>query len=157
MARSEALLGLGFAALGALMLQQGLTMPAVAHIEVGPGLFPSIVGGLMVVMGLGLAMRAAVSVAAADPPALAPARPLLFSAYLAAPLVYLALTPWLGFIVTAMSVVAILAHLGGASLARTALLATATAILVHLLFGQVMRVPLPYGIGERLLATLPWG
>jgi len=157
MARSEALIGAGFALLGGLMLRVGLAMPALDHIEVGPGLFPAIVGGLMLAAGLGLGVRALALAVPGPEGGLAPARPGLFLAYLLAPLAYLALTPWLGFVVTALAVVATLARLAGASHLRAAVLGLVMALVVHLLFAKVMRVPLPYGFGERLLAALPWG
>ena len=160
MRRSEALVGLGFAALGGLMLAQARTMPVLAHIEFGPGLFPSIVGGLMLAGGLLLALRAAFAGAGGDPaPAaafFAPPRPLLLATYGLAPLAYVAATPWLGFIVTTTLLVAVLARSAGVSLVRAAGLGLVTALVIHLVFARLMRVALPYGFGETLLARLPW-
>lgn len=160
MHRSEALVGLGLAALGGLMLAQARAMPVLAHIEFGPGLFPSIVGGLMLVGGLALAVRAALAGVGGDPaPAAAflhPPRPLLLAAYALAPLAYVAATPWLGFIVTTTLLVTVLARSAGVGLLRAAGLGLASALVVNLVFARLMRVALPYGIAETLLGRLPW-
>jgi putative tricarboxylic transport membrane protein len=158
--RSEALVGLGFAGLGGLMLAQARAMPVLAHIEFGPGLFPSIVGGLMLLGGLALALRAAVATAGRDQgPAAAflrPPRPLLLAAYGLAPIAYVVAAPWLGFILTTTLLVTVLARSAGVGLLRAAGLGVAVTLVIHLVFARLMRVALPYGFVETLLVRLPW-
>lgn len=45
-------LGAAVAAIGAIWLWQGLSLPATArYAEVGPGMFPAIIGGVLIVLG----------------------------------------------------------------------------------------------------------
>ena len=53
----DSVLGLLFALAGAAILQQALNMHPLPGMNVGPGLFPSIVGGAMALMGVALTIQ----------------------------------------------------------------------------------------------------
>lgn len=157
---SETLVGVALALLGGLMVLRARSLPTVAHIEFGPGLFPTIVGGLMLVLGLALAIRSRIVRPAADsgPPDafLHPPRPGLLVAYLAAPALYIVVAPKLGFLLTVALLFAGLAWLAAGRPFRAIATGIAMAFLIHIAFASLMRVSLPYGIIERLIGSIPW-
>lgn len=157
---SETVVGLALAVLGGAMVLHARNLPAVAHIEFGPGLFPTIVGGLMLVLGLALAIRSRLVRPAADsgPPDafLRPPRPGLLVAYLATPALYIVVAPKLGFLLTMALLFAGLAWLAAGRPLRAIAAGIAMAFLIHLVFVGLMRVSLPYGVIEQLIGGLPW-
>jgi putative tricarboxylic transport membrane protein len=157
---SETLVGVALAGLGGAMVLQSRSLPTVAHIEFGPGLFPTIVGGLMLLLGLALAIRSRIVRPAADsgPPDafLHPPRPGLLVAYLAAPALYIVVAPKLGFLLTITLLFAGLAWLAAGRPLRAIAAGIAMAFLIHIVFVGLMRVSLPYGIIEQLIGGLHW-
>jgi putative tricarboxylic transport membrane protein len=147
--------------LGALAFWGGSRLPAVPGQDVGPAVFPIVVGGglvlcgLMIALGIGHSFEEAEiepveaheglarwlgerrALAAFVPPAL-----MLF---------YVLASETLGFLPTAFVMVLVAALALGASLRLAAGMAVCAPPLVHLVFYKLLRVPLP----EGLLAA-PW-
>jgi putative tricarboxylic transport membrane protein len=138
------------AALGAAVVLHVRTFPELPDGQPGPALFPSIVGALLVVFGLGLvvrAVRARGREAAVDPGAAA-TRQGWFRALAVVGVVvaYLLLAETLGFLATMGVLLFLLMWLLGAR-PLVAVLATAvTTGVILLLFQQVLLVPLPTGL-----------
>lgn len=157
---SETIVGCALALLGGLMVVRAHALPVVAHIEFGPGLFPTIVGGLMFLLGMALALRSrlALDAVGAGPAEalLRPPRPLLFIAYLGAPVLYILFSQVLGFLLISSLLFAGLAWLTAGRPIRALAVGIAMALLIHVIFVGLMRVTLPYGIIERLIGGLSW-
>lgn len=158
---SDRVTGLFLAILGSLAFWGGSRLPAVPGQDVGPAVFPMVVGGGLVACGLLIAVGIGHSfedeeaepveaheglarwlgswraLAAFVPPAL-----LLF---------YVLASERLGFLPTAFVIVLVAAVALGASLRLSLAMAVGAPPLVHLVFYKLLRVPLP----EGLLAA-PW-
>lgn len=155
--------GLFLVALGALAAYGGSRLPPVPGQQVGPNVFPMVVGvglvlcGILIALGVGRGFEAQPVVAPgagdgrsdAEAPvarnglwALLPPALLLF---------YVFASERLGFVVAA----AILVFIASFSLGARLKLAVAVTVLappaVHLIFAKLLRVPLPPG-----LLPMPW-
>jgi putative tricarboxylic transport membrane protein len=152
----------GFALLGTTMLANTSSMRAVAHIEFGPALFPTIVGWLMigfaVIAGLdALRMPARAGVEAADDskPASRPNIP-LFVGFIAAPIFFMVAAPVLGFLLTMPLIIGGLAWLASGRIVVSGMLAIGLTLALHLLFYQALRVTLPWGLLTPFAGVLTW-
>jgi putative tricarboxylic transport membrane protein len=153
----------GFGLLGATLIVSTSSLEPVAHIEFGPALFPTIVGWIMIALA-GLAAFDAVRAPAVDAgdgeggsrEPLDRHRIILFAAFAAAPLVYVFLAPILGFLLTMPLVVSGLAFLASGKLGRSILLGVGLTLLLHVVFYQVLRVTLPWGVLTNYAGVLTW-
>jgi putative tricarboxylic transport membrane protein len=155
---SDRVTGLSLAALGVLAAYGGSRLPPVPGQQVGPNVFPMVVGGGLVLCGLMIALRVGHSfevaeaegepVPAADAAArsgwwaLLPPGLLLFYVFASEPL---------GFVPTA-ALIALIASISlGGSLRLAVPVAAGAAVGLHLVFAKLLRVPLPAG-----LLPMPW-
>jgi putative tricarboxylic transport membrane protein len=162
---SDRVTGLLLIALGGVAAYGGSRLPPVPGQQIGPNVFPVVVGaglilcGALIALGIGHRFEeeaeadlAAHSDQAAEPPrahswwrglmALVPPGLLLF---------YVLTVDRLGFLVTAAIVVLAAAVALGARLRLAVPLAIAAPLAVHLVFSKLLRVPLPPG-----LLSAPW-
>jgi putative tricarboxylic transport membrane protein len=162
---SDRTTGLFLIALGGLAAYAGSRLPPVPGQQIGPNVFPMVIGlglvlcGALIALGVGRhfeeeaeADLAAHSAAAATPAsagswwrgsmALVPPGLLAF---------YVLAVDRLGFLATAAAMVLALALALGARLRLAVPLALAAPPIVHLLFAKLLRVPLPEG-----LIPTPW-
>lgn len=149
---------LGFSLLGAGMVVHSASMPRVAHIDYGPGLFPTVVGSLMIGMGIIAAARAALATpdtASADA-AESPRRWDLAAIYVAMPIVFVVLTPILGFLLTMPLVIGIPAYFSSRRLLASLLLAVLLTLGLHVVFYELLRVALPWGVLTPWSGVLTW-
>ncbi|QDZ11453.1 tripartite tricarboxylate transporter TctB family protein [Devosia ginsengisoli] len=153
----------GFGLLGATIIVNTASLPPVAHIEFGPALFPTIVGWVMIALsGLAAfdALRSPAVETGADEDE--PSEPLdhhriiLFAAFGAAPLIYVALAPILGFLLTMPLIVGGLAFVASGKPGRSILLGLGLTALLHIVFYQVLRVTLPWGVLTDYAGVLTW-
>lgn len=141
----DSVLGVIFALGGAAILQQALTMQPLPGMNVGPGLFPSIVGVGMAIMGVALAIQGWIQRGVPEDDA-----PPLVTWFAVGVVVALGVTilvmPYLGFLIagTLFSVVIVLIS-GGKWLSAIIFSPIATAAIYYL-FVTAMRVPLPRGL-----------
>lgn len=157
MSRADIVLGLLALAAGAAILPMSLALPHLPQSYAGPSLFPSIIGGLMMLAGLvitvnGLrAQRAAQGSEASEEggPSAAPSfawRRIVEVGVAVA--LYLILAPRLGFVVGAFVMVASLLFIRGNRITTALVVALVLALIVRWLFLSLLKVPLPVG---------PWG
>lgn len=141
----DSALGVIFALGGAAIFQQAMTMQALPGMNVGPGLFPSIVGAGMALMGVALAIQGWIQHDLPEDDA-----PPLVTWFAVGVVVALGVTilamPYLGFLIagTIFSVVIILLS-GGKWLSALIFSPIATAGIYYL-FMSGFRVSLPRGI-----------
>src|SRR5687767_1156777 len=148
---NDALFGAGFVLVGAVVLVTTLRFPRLDGGAPGPGLFPQVVAVLMIVAGSALAWSARPR-RSLHAPALTAAAPglgargvintlMVFAAIIA----FIVVTPTLGFLLTATAILFGLMWQLGTRPARAALAAVGLTLFVYVLFGKLLRVPLPLG------------
>lgn len=162
---SDRLTGSFLVGLGALAAYGGSRLPPVPGQQVGPNVFPMVIGvglaacGLMIAFGIGHTFEEEAEAdlgtleglpqeEAKKPHGLHGLLVLLPPALL---LFYMFAVERLGFIVTAALIVLVAALAFGAKLRLALPLAALAPIGVHLVFYKLLRVPLPAG-----LVPMPW-
>jgi putative tricarboxylic transport membrane protein len=156
--------GLFLTGLGGLCYYGGSLLPPVPGQQVGPNVFPMVVGGGLVLCGVMIALNigrkfedeAEADLAAIEGGAAAPeeTRPLYRLRVLLPPallLFYVFAVERIGFIPTAAILIFLSSLALGARLRLAMPLAVLAPIVVHLLFYKLLRVPLPPG-----LIPMPW-
>jgi len=156
--------GLFLVGLGGLSAYGGYLLPPVPGQQVGPNVFPLVVGiglvicGAMIALGIGRTFEdeAEADLAAIEGGAAAPeeTRPLYRLRVLLPPgllLFYVFAVERIGFIATAAVLIFVSSMALGARLKLAIPLAILAPIGVHLLFYKLLRVPLPAG-----LIPMPW-
>jgi len=158
---SDRITGLFLALLGALAAWGGSRLPGVPGQEIGPAVFPMVVGiglvlcGVMIAFGIGHSFEEEEVDEISKAPGLAAHLGRFRGAAALAPpallLFYVFAADRLGFLLTAFVVVLAGSLAMGARFRLALPLAIAAPLLVHLVFYKLLRVPLP----EGLLAA-PW-
>lgn len=156
--RNSRATGGGFVLLGLAMLAMALPMEGPRHMAYGPGVFPSAIGVLMVLGGLVVAFRREPTdrdrAATAEP--VSRRRITAFVLFAAAPLVFALILPVLGFLIAAPPLIALLVVISGGRWPAAVATALASTLLLQVIFQQVMRVPLPWGLLEPYAGVLTW-
>jgi len=147
--------------LGALAFWGGSRLPGVPGQDIGPAVFPMVIGAALVLCGTLIALGIGRSFEEPDPePEEAHAglalwlgrRRVLAALVPPALLVFYALaSETLGFLISAFVMVLLTALALGASVRLAAGMALGAPPLVHLVFYKLLRVPLPEG-----LLAMPW-
>lgn len=164
---SDKVTGTFVAGLGAAAAYGGSLLPPVPGQQVGPNVFPMVVGlglvlcGALIAFGVGSAIekeaeadlaehlkKQEISETTGDPPLVLAAKTLLPPALL---LAYVFIGDRLGFVPTAFFIVLAVSTTMGARLKLALPLALIAPVAVHLIFVKVLRVPLPPG-----LLPMPW-
>lgn len=141
----DSALGVIFALGGAAILQQALTMSTLPGMNVGPGLFPSIVGAGMAIMGVALAIQG--WMVRDTPEDEAPPLVTWFAIGVVAALVAVILAmPYLGFLIAGTLFAAGIVMLSGGRWLSALIFSPIASSLIYFTFTAVMRVPLPRGI-----------
>lgn len=156
---SDRVTGLFLVALGGLAAYGGSLLPPVPGQQVGPNVFPMVIGaglalsGALIALGVGRSFEAT---AEAEPPAEPSEAPAWARGAMALVppgllLFYVFAVDRLGFALTAAAMVLTLALTLGARLRLAVPLAIGAPVVVHLMFAKLLRVPLPPG-----LLPMPW-
>ncbi|MEI8146373.1 MAG: tripartite tricarboxylate transporter TctB family protein [Alphaproteobacteria bacterium] len=162
---SDALTGSALAALGVAAWYGGSLLPPVPGQQVGPSVFPMVIGAGLAACGAAIALGIGSSfeeeetlVTAADVPEAAsvPEEPIRYSALktLVPPVLlffYAMAVDGLGFWITAAIMVSCVALALGATWRWALILALGAPPFVHIVFAKLLRVPLPEG-----LLAFPW-
>ncbi|MDB5548166.1 MAG: tripartite tricarboxylate transporter TctB [Tardiphaga sp.] len=160
---SDRVTGLFFCGLGGISAIAGSKLPPVPGQEIGPSVFPMVVGGAMALCGVMIAFgighkfeeEAEADLAAVGMSEPEPTRGPIYSLRLLVPPALLAFyviaIDQLGFFLTAAAMVFVLSTMLGGRLRLSLPLALIAPIGLHLIFGKLLRVPLPAG-----LIPLPW-
>lgn len=142
----DSVIGLVFALAGGAILAQALTLKTMPGMNVGPGLFPSIVGGGMAIMGLALVVQGWLSRHQPDEGGAQPLFTWFAAGVVIATVAVIFVMPLLGFLIagTLFSIVIILMS-GGGILPAVIFSPIATGA-IYGIFSFAMRVPLPHGL-----------
>lgn len=153
---------------GALAVAVGLAiilaasgMPAIDHIDYGPGLFPTITGAGFVLAGLTLIGRRLVAGVGAVPGGVAwrgqGARSIAGVALvIGSVLAYVFVAPVLGFLLTAPVILFALVTFFTRRPGLAVAVALVGTVAFHLFFYQVMSAPLPWGVLTPYAGILTW-
>ena len=158
---SDRVTGMVLTILGAAAFYGGSLQPGVPGQDVGPSVFPMVIGaglvvcGVLVALGVGRSFEEEVILVPGAPgerplpsPAYGGLRAFLPPALL---IFYAVAAERLGFLIVAALIVLAVAYTLGARLRLAVPLAILAPLAVHLVFAKLLRVPLPLG----LLAP-PW-
>lgn len=118
----------------------------------GSAFFPRILAGAMILCGCALAASAIQTEAVRIGAMLRGSAGIRVFVVLASILVWTGVAPTLGFIPTTALLIAGLAVLAGGGVVASAATGGAMAIILFLIFGKILRVPLPRGVVESFLA-----
>ena len=152
---SDTLTGALVLLLGAAVFFYAQTFPPMPGQPVGPSLFPSIVGACLAGLGIVLFLSSVRRDAreAVIEPVVWIRRPRMaanFALVIGALIFYAAVVNALGFILTAVVFLGLLMLAFGVQRARIPPLAVIIALGVHFGFYTLLRVPLPWGLLERV-------
>ncbi|MEK6245430.1 MAG: tripartite tricarboxylate transporter TctB family protein [Pseudomonadota bacterium] len=153
---NDALSGAALVAFGAVVLWHIQGFPPMPGQKFGPAWFPGLIAGGLIACGALLItsrLRAATPAPLlARPEWTRRARPVASVASVLAGLVlYVFVVGTLGFHITAAALLLAWSRLLGASWRLALPVALAATILIHLAFYKLLRVPLPWGLLERIV------
>lgn len=161
MKANDAITGAIFLLIAILAFAYAGTFPTMPGVTFGPDLFPRLVavmmgagGAILIVKGI-LARRAGQPLFRLDHWARRPRSYVIFFAVVGGVLFYVFAAGWLGFLLTASLMLAALLLLtrGPRHVVSSLVIALLVTGAIHLLFADVLRVPLPFGIVEAWLAS----
>jgi len=149
---NDAIFGALFLALGAAVLFAVRAFPKIPGQSVGPALFPGIIaaglcitGAVLLVKGL-RSRREGVAWLEGEAWMRSPRHAAAFAVVLGSVLLYILVAPALGFLPTAVLILAALFVVLRVPPGRAVLVAVLGALLVHFAFYKLLRVPLPWGV-----------
>lgn len=153
MGARDALTGVVLALLGSLVVITARSFPRLAGGYPGPGLFPQLLGAVLVVAGALLVAGGLAGRRPPDRPLLGGSRREKVSALLvvAAVIFYLVAVHRLGFIVVSVLILSGLMTALGVRARWSALIGIGATVVLYVLFARILRVPLPEGILRGLL------
>ena len=151
---NDTLAGLLIMAFGAAVAGFAQTFPPMPGQSIGPSLFPTVIASGLVILG---ACLTASGIRRGERPAITfgdwvrSRRARVGFLLVIADLVFYALAvDWLGFFVTGFLFLMVLMRAFGVRSARAAAVSGAVILAVHYGFYTLLRVPLPWGLLERL-------
>lgn len=150
---NDAIAGAGLIVLAALIYWLTWDFPGMHGQPYGPALFPRLIAVLMTLAGLGLIVqgvraRGVVPMITVPDWARSPRHVASLLAVIAAVVFYIMVSRPLGFVLTGFIILAVLFIVlrGRAHLWSSLSLAAVTAIAIQQFFGDLLRVPLPWGV-----------
>lgn len=147
--------GLLVAGLGVVVVGLARSFPMMPGQSIGPSLFPTIVGVLLVLVGVTLALRAprggGVGIGL-DTAMRRPRMAVNFALVVFSLLAYALLVDRMGFFLTAALLLAVLFRAFSVPPGRALGLAAVLPFAIHYVFYTLLRVPLPWG----LLQSIAW-
>lgn len=153
---NDALMGAALAALGAVVLWHIQSFPPMLGQKFGPAWFPGVIAVGLIVCGALLA--AARPKSSSRVPLLAfpewarRPRPVLSVASIIGGLVfYVFVVDKVGFHLTAVALLLLWSRLLGASWRLALPVSLAATVVIHLAFYKLLKVPLPWGLLERVV------
>jgi putative tricarboxylic transport membrane protein len=155
---NDAVFGALFLALGALVLFAIQGFPKIPGQPVGPALFPGIIAVGLCIAGVALiaqgwrSRRNGEAWAEWEPWVRSPRHLAALAVLLGSVLLYMFAAQALGFLPTAVLILAALFIVLRVPPGRSILVAVIAALLVHFAFYKLLRVPLPWGV----LTPLAW-
>ena len=120
--------------------------------QFGAAFFPRIVGGILILCGLIMILKAAGGALVSVGDMLKGRSGLKVIAVLLSVIAWVYLSPILGFIATTALLIAVLAFTAGGKPVASIATGIGMSLVLFLIFGELLRVPLPFVAIERLLS-----
>ena len=152
---NDALCGAALVALGAVLLWHIQGFPPMPGQKFGPAWFPGLIAGGLIACGA-LLVTSRLRAATPEPLLALPewtqrARPVAsVVSVIAGLLLYVFVVDTLGFHITAAALLLVWSRLLGASWRLAVPVSLAATVGIHLAFYKLLKVPLPWGLLERL-------
>ena len=153
---NDALGGAALVVLGAVVLWHIQGFPPMPGQKFGPAWFPGLIAGGLIACGA-LLVVSRLRAAASEPLLALPdwtrrARPVAsVASVIAGLLAYVLLVDRLGFHITAAALLLVWSRLLGASWRLAVPISLAATVVIHLAFYKLLKVPLPWGLLERVV------
>jgi putative tricarboxylic transport membrane protein len=153
---NDALSGAALVVLGAVLLWHIQGFPPMPGQKYGPAWFPGLIAGGLVICGT-LLIASRLRAATSEPLFSLPewtrrARPVTsVASVIAGLLFYVFLVDTLGFHITAGALLLAWSRLLGASWRLAVPVSIAATVVIHLAFYKLLKVPLPWGLLERVV------
>jgi putative tricarboxylic transport membrane protein len=153
---NDALSGAALAALGAVVLWHIQGFPPMPGQKFGPAWFPGLIAGGLIACGA-LLIASRLRAATSEPLLALPewsrrARPVAsVASVIAGLLLYVFAVDALGFHITAAALLLAWSRLLGASWRLALPVSLAATVVIHLAFYKLLKVPLPWGLLERVV------
>ena len=150
----DALTGAALVLFGGVVLWHVQGFPAMPGQKYGPALFPGLVAAGLVLCGLLLVVRGVRAGGAWVAPGSWTGHPRAVAAFLSVPAglgLYVVLADALGFHLTGFLLLLAWTLVFGARAALAIPVAIIAPVLIHLAFYKLLRIPLPWGVLERLV------
>ncbi len=134
-----------------IMVHAETTFPGLPGQDFGPAFFPVIIGGVLFGCGViltiqGVAKRRTVPLASLGEWVRSPRHLVNFGLVIGSLIFYVLASDFLGFIPTAVLILAVLTYRFGKGIVFALSSAVIVALVIHTAFYIVLRVPLPWGI-----------
>jgi putative tricarboxylic transport membrane protein len=154
---NDAVWGVLFAVLGVAIVVHVQGFPRIPGQNIGPGIFPGLVGAGLAVCGLLLVVRGVLGRRGAQPSPWVQApewlrsgrHVLAFAVLVGVNLFYILAVQRLGFVLTAFVYLAALMRVLRMRWAVLLPVAAVATLVIHLAFYRLLKVPLPWGILQR--------
>jgi putative tricarboxylic transport membrane protein len=146
---SDSAIGTFLILFGGAVLLYTRKFPSMEGGQPGPASYPNLLAALIVLVGLGLAVqgtRRGERFFRLDTSQLSGSGILTIFLVLAAIVLYIFVSDALGFLITSFALLVFLMRWLRVSFLWTILMAAATTLAIFLLFGKILRVPLPWGL-----------
>lgn len=148
---NDAIFGLVLLALGSLVLYAVQGFPKIPGQPVGPALFPGLIAAGLCIAGLllivrGVRERAHQPWLVWDDWVRSPRHVVALIILLGSIVFYIVASTWLGFLPTAIIILAALFSVLRIPLWRALPMAVIATLVVHFAFYKLLRVPLPWGV-----------
>ena len=153
---NDALSGAALVALGAVVLWHIQGFPPMPGQKFGPAWFPGLIAGGLIACGA-LLVASRLRAATSEPLLALPewsrrARPVAsVASVIAGLLLYVFVVDTLGFHITAAALLLAWSRLLGASWRLALPVSLAATVVIHLAFYKLLKVPLPWGLLERVV------
>ncbi len=155
---NDAILGISTIALSFFIIIVARSFPALPGVPYGPGVFPTIIAGCMMIGGFFLIIKGIRNLSqtgwfALEPWAKSPRTYITLGLIFAALLFYILFSEKLGFLITSVLIIfpLLLWTRGRVKLISSFIISVAFSLSIYLVFVKFMRVPLPGGLLQGIL------
>lgn len=158
---NDLVVGLFFCVLGVGLVSYAATLTPPRHLQYGPGFFPGLIGGGLILVGgamalLGMRTYRAVPLWVRPDWSYSLGGWMRFTSILAAIAFYIVAVKVLGFIITTTIVMTFLLAVRQVPVRRGLPVGLAASVVLTIIFASVLRVPLPWGPLESISGWLLW-
>lgn len=157
----DVVVGLVFVCFGIFVVAYSQTLSPPRHLTYGPGFFPSLIGGGLILVGAGIAAQG-LRTLRLQPLAVSPdwlGSPLMAVRFWVLPVgvvFYLFAVEALGFLLTVFLMLTAILKANGVSTRGSVVVGFAVAAVVNIVFASLLHVPLAWGLLEPVSGWFLW-